>query len=234
MNKRLIIFFLFLFLLLFAIVFVIFTNRKSITLEPSQIPSQGVTTSKKELTLMSSTPTEGAVVPIDTRIIQMTFSEPIDKKAIRTVLTEEGTNGPLSVQSNVTGNELKLTTARFLGPDREYTVVVRIADGGVRQYQLRFRTAKGEQIDTAPIGFAEEEQEWNRINRPDIYIANQVPYTTSAFKIESSITQEGNIVFIVTGKGTRDSLQNAVNAWFDEINVPLGSRSQLQVQYQPQ
>lgn len=90
------------------------------------------------------------------------------------------------------------------------------------------------QPDTRPEGAAQIEDDFNKSNNPDIYVANRCPYEQAAFSIVAVYNNDTRTFnFVVTAKNNdRQKAKDAVTQWLQSIGLSFDAISQLTISYQ--
>ncbi len=84
--------------------------------------------------------------------------------------------------------------------------------------------------DDPPI--AERLAAWNKVNRPDIYILNQLPIQQPTFDLTGDVAEDGKITFTVKLKTiSLQEVQEGVNAWLLSTGLTQEQIDTLVIEY---
>lgn len=90
----------------------------------------------------------------------------------------------------------------------------------------------GPSPDTRPVDVITQTEERNRVEHPDIYLANKMPYNSTDFSMDSSLDASGNITFTVTStKYGGSELQRKVALWLLSLNLTVDQINSLKIVY---
>jgi len=138
----------------------------------------------------------------------------------------------VSYQFRSLGSRLTLIPEQPLEQSMVYTV--RIRDQYVRTIgEINFLTQTiTPSPDTRPVAAVTEIIIRNRQERPDIYLANLMPYEDQDFKMVLETDAEGYFTFVVTpGRLTGDLLKDGVKAWLLSLELTEAQISSLKFVY---
>jgi hypothetical protein len=129
---------------------------------------------------------------------------------------------------------LTVTFNRQLASGTTYTFKVDPKETFPRTYTFTTEGPKPSlQPNTRPEGAAQIEDDFNRTNNPDIYVATRCPYNEAAFAINkkyNDVTRKFD--FVVNSKSDIPKAQEAVQAWLVSIGLSPDAISTLKITYQ--
>jgi hypothetical protein len=89
------------------------------------------------------------------------------------------------------------------------------------------------QPDTRPQGAAQIEDEFNKTNNPDIYLANRCPHDDATFSIDKQYNETTRrFDFIVIAKGDKTKAQDEVQTWLTKTGLSSNAINALTITYQ--
>lgn len=89
------------------------------------------------------------------------------------------------------------------------------------------------QPNTYPEGAAEIEDDFNKTNNPDIFVATRCPHEEATFSIVKKYNESTRkFDFIVTTKGNKTQAQEDVQTWLASIGLSNDAISTLKITYQ--
>ena len=185
-----------------------------------------------ELDIISVTPKDGAEsVNVNTTII-ITFSRSFEEDEI------DFSMGPDAIYSQeIKENVLTVTPWNPLAEGTLYTYSVNFPDDKqkVRLYRFVTQGTPAEHLpDTRDEELVTEVEEYQRINRPDVYITNRTPFENDLFSIKSDFERKvpAHYYFSVSPKTDIETTRQAVDAWLQLQGLTAEQISQLDIRYQ--
>jgi hypothetical protein len=89
------------------------------------------------------------------------------------------------------------------------------------------------QPNTYPEGSAQVEDDFNKTNNPDIYVATRCPHEEATFSIVKKYNESTRkFDFLVTAKGDKTKAQEDVQTWLTSIGLSNDAISTLKITYQ--
>lgn len=184
-----------------------------------------------ELDIIAVTPKDGAQnVSINTAI-KITFSRPFDEDEI------DFSMGPDAIYSEeIKENVLIITPWKPLSEGTLYTYSVNFPDDvqKVRLYKFVTQGTPADHLpDTRDEELVTEVEEYQRVNRPDVYITNRTPFENDMFSITSDFERKvpAHYYFIVTPKSDIETVRQAVDAWLQLQGLTAEQINQLDIRY---
>ncbi|MGE5041638.1 MAG: Ig-like domain-containing protein [Candidatus Levyibacteriota bacterium] len=159
--------------------------------------------------------------------ISFEFNKPVADTSPAITFTPQ-TNSTYSFSQNV----LLITPSSALLPATGYTVTVNL--GGQTFFTVFNTTGPAPTIgkSTLPTGQAQQDQEYLKANRPDIFISNYVPYQGSTFSVTSGYsTGQDRFIFTVTAKNTGVNVKQDFLDWAKSKGLNDAQAGQLLVTY---
>jgi len=138
----------------------------------------------------------------------------------------------VAFQLKALGQALTLIPDNPLEQSTVYTV--RIRDRYIRTLkELRFLTKTvSPSPDTRPVAAVTETVLRNRLERPDVYLANILPYESQDFTMVLETDAEGYFTFVVTqGRLNGELLKEAVKNWLLSLELTEAQIATLNLEY---
>lgn len=135
--------------------------------------------------------------------------------------------------TSVEGKQLIITPQRPLQPDTDYTLTVRPTVSQERSFTFKTINPQDEtDADTYPIGAREQSEEFQRINYPDVFLANQTPYETEQFVITHEYDPGvGAFVFQVQLRGNIQESRQAFADWLVSLGMTGEQVDRVQIEF---
>ncbi len=90
----------------------------------------------------------------------------------------------------------------------------------------------GQQVDTFDAQLHDKLQKEEMINRPDIVVAKNTPYTTDKIIVVTDFVDEHGGYFAITvSKVVEEDVKNEVNEWFKSLGLTDQAIAKLKVTY---
>jgi hypothetical protein len=143
-------------------------------------------------------------------------------------------NGDLVIDKN----RLVITSSENLDPGTLYTFSVEFTNQKEKIRLYRFMT-EGQPNPFLPSTREEEvvnefENE-QRINYPDLYIANKTPYNSDIFSARSVFdpdSSSGYVLIITSNINNRQQIETAVDIWLQSLNLSREQILELNIRYE--
>ena len=156
----------------------ILNNGTKPSLEPARIA---------KLEILSVAPADGAgKVPLDARI-EITFDKPDTQND-----TEFSIHPQLLYDLTWKDNKMIVSPRENYGSGTVYTYIIKYQSTPIPSQTYTFTTIGKpvQQPDTQPEGGAEFEKAFQRELHPDVYLSNNVPYSSDTFSVTGEFTAE--------------------------------------------
>lgn len=143
----------------------------------------------------------------------------------------------ISFTKTFQGNSLIIKPTTSYTPGTLYTYIIYYKNTNQDERTYSFTTTGPTQAylpDTKPTGFAQEEKKYLQDEYPDAYVANNTPFESTTFKIDSAYKTEPNnhYYFIVTKKITDENqVRTDVNAWLSSLQLSPSQIQSLEIEY---
>ena len=199
-------------------------------ISPTQVRLQP-TFSDTNLTIVSSSPKNYSTqVPLNS-VVRVVFSRQIRPNELNfEFINDQFINVDYSL--SLADNKATLTPKQPLEPSRAYTV--RVRDSYLRIIgKLEFSALTlTPSPDTRPVAALTETIIRTRAERPDIYLANLMPYESFDFKMDIEIDDEGYLTFVATSDRFQgELLKSAVERWLISIELTSEQIKDLPLEY---
>ncbi|MFA6005858.1 MAG: hypothetical protein WC775_05240 [Patescibacteria group bacterium] len=90
----------------------------------------------------------------------------------------------------------------------------------------------GPSPDTRPVELISQIEEKHRVENPDIYVANKLPYIGSDFEMNYDMAADGKITFTVRSSDFSGSeLQRKVATWLLSLGLTIEQINSLTIEY---
>lgn len=138
---------------------------------------------------------------------------------------------------SINGSYLFLSPLSLLSPSTNYIVTISSSDRKKLIYTLVFSTEGPAPtvVDTRPSGEPQKTDELLKKTRPDAFLSNKMPYTTTEFKAVYSFKSAptGHFAFTVTLLGTnKDAAKLSFITWVKSFGLSDTQINQLDITYQ--
>lgn len=222
-----IIFGIFIFALIIITLFTQINKSKQTTPTPSIFPISTVTPetiptgAEKPLDIIFTQPEDKAKNISLSQDIIISFNRVLSLSEVIFVLAPA-----VNYTTSINGNNLIIKPSEPLSPGTLYTYIINYKFLKQLPSKTRSFTTLGPtpsvKPDTFPVGLFEEQDRLQREKHPDIFLANQTPYSTNDFSISSDFKQTpiGHFYFVVTLKGEDKNLaKNNFMAWLESLGL---------------
>lgn len=180
---------------------------------------------KSGLLLQSTTPTDGATNILTNTNIVLTFNQQINKNDISFTIAP---NIPFAMRAS--GTNFVVTPNEPLMSDTTYVYFVTIK--GVPSYTYSFQTIHDPSITTAPDNASEIENEINKHNYPDEFLAQYTPYDSNTISVISSYSEDlSSYTFFVKYYNTLDAATKEFNRWGISLGLTQQQLQSLRINY---
>ncbi len=232
-TKALIIaaFVLFLFLILATVL--LLRSGQPTTEGPAVSPTPRMGTSElRGVRIVSSIPEANATnVPVKTSQVRITLSGGLKQGTIEVSVYEKSTRGTVPNTVSVNGANVVVDLLRVLAPREEYLVTLTHQPNGVSVGSFRFTIEDAPAVDTYPFGLFEEQERNDLKERPDIYVANKLPYSTDAFTIDARVSGGSFVYSAQSSSLSEDELKQVVQQWLLSLGLTDRQISGLTIEY---
>lgn len=224
-----------------VLILVFATLRKTTTQPhlpiPTSIPdiyTSPIPTVSSSVRVLSSKPETGAVnVAVDIAAIRILFNSPQKPEQFKIFLGASNTKTSIGTNVTAEGNQLVIQPLMTLIPNTVFTLTVRSVAGNVLIYSLTFTTENVPIVDTFPSGFDTYTEQRDFQERPDIYLANKLPYGTVSFTMALEIPDSGSYIYHVKPKITdAQKVRADVLAWLHSINLTDTDIDSFDIRYE--
>lgn len=208
---------------------VVFLALKSATIQPSKksaltiVPTveTPVVTQPALLSVVSSKPENGDTnVAIDIAEIRILFSGKPVINAYSIRFEDQNTKARIGINVSVEGSQMIIQPLMTLAPETVYTVSVLNTIDKVQIFTMTFTTVSTPPLNTFPSGFDVYTEQRDLRERPDIYLANKLPYIESVFIMTLEVPDNGPYVFHVKAKITDvKKVRTNVVDWLHSIGL---------------
>lgn len=248
MNKKIIIFagaILILLMLVIAIVSVVMSSKQKpapqITNQAPTITSVPVDTTNKPAVSMqpspivlSSSPSDGQQqVSVTTKSLTLQLQGVSIQKSEDVVIRIDP---PTQFSYRAKDGRVQINFLSNLQEGITYSYSVSVNNG--TPYIASFKTAgvgPTAKPGIEPPGFYEEQMAQQKTKNPDIYLSNQVPYSSTTFLVESVFVEQPaeHFKFVVTRKGsaTETQVKDELKKWILEQGITGAQYSSLDIVY---
>jgi len=200
-------------------------------LQPSKYPTP---TTSSTIRVLSTKPATGAQnIAVDISAVRILFSTPQNPEQFIVYLGAKNTK--IAVGTNVTaeGNQLIIQPLMTLIPDSVYTLTIKSVVGNSFTYSLSFTTAHIPVVDTFPSGFDTYTEQRDLNERPDIYLANKLPYGTDSFLMTLEVPDSGAYIYHVKSKiADVQKVKTDVAVWLQSIGITSAESSGFDIRYE--
>lgn len=194
-----------------------------------QITSYQKSADQPKLEVVAVAPVDEAQkVPLDAKI-GITFNQPDDQND-----AEFSIHPSIRYDIAWEGNTMIVTLTENYAPGTLYTYIIKYQSRDLPSKTYSFTTIGriAPASDTQPEGAAEAENAFQRVNHPDVYLSNNVPYSSGTFSVASEFvtSPEGHFQFTVTSlqsTGKEDFI-----AWLKTLLLDDDQIAKLDVIYQ--
>ncbi|MCR4326801.1 MAG: Ig-like domain-containing protein [Candidatus Roizmanbacteria bacterium] len=219
-----------------AVIMILRTSSQSaVSPGSTTIPTPATSTPSEAsgLSMIQTTPANNSIdVPLETTALTIIVSRSLkSNESLEATVREKGTGGQIATEVTMQGKTATITLLRVLAPKEEYLVSLSVLPSGRLVGSFRFTTVDAEPLDTYPFGLFEEQDRNTLKERPDIYLANQLPYTSDDFTMSAQLEQGTFTYDVVSETLTQDELIAAVNTWLLSLGLNAGQISGLQFNY---
>lgn len=239
MQKKL--FLIAIFSLVFVLILFIIILRvvkKEERLPEAPVPTSLVTTPgvtfplrQTDLSVVSTKPTANSQeVALNTTVV-INFNRVVTTGEVQFEFTDEEFN-KVNYSSKITGKQITLVPQPVLEQSRVYTI--KVMDRFKRLlYQFEFLTLTvAPSPDTRPIAALTQTIIRTRKERPDVYLANLMPYQSYDFAMELEIREGGYFNFVVTSDRLGESLlKSRVEEWLLSLELTSEQIKDLPLEY---
>ncbi|MCR4330130.1 MAG: Ig-like domain-containing protein [Candidatus Roizmanbacteria bacterium] len=223
-----------------VLILVVSTLRKT-SIQPvlptPTVPVQYTTpvpTLSTALRVLSSKPVDGETnVAVTLDAIRILFNAPQKIEQFQVYFGAK--NAKTSIGTNVTseGNQLVIQPLMTLTPKTEFTLTIRSASSDTFVYSLSFTTVDVLAVDTFPTGFDTYTEQKDLKERPDIYLANKLPYATDSFIMTLEVPDNGAYIYHVKSKITDvKKVRNDVVIWLKSIGITPENSAGFDIRYE--
>jgi hypothetical protein len=217
--------------------FSLFTNgNKKQT--PQPIPQKGIIVNTQypdqQYTIVSTNPSQGQTNVARTQPITLTFNQTVETIPHFSLLP--------SVQYSMVarGNTVTITPTNSFEVGQMYSLVVtlpRPTQGNDTLYQLVFTIAGPTPTlapDTTDQNLFKNDDESTKNARPDVFLSNYTPYTSSTFSVASDYKTDptGHFFFTVTIHGDQNSGRADLTNWMKSLGLTDSQIQSLDITYQ--
>ena len=186
-----------------------------------------------DIDIVDILPKDGAVDVSPNTKIEITFSRNLKNDEIN-FSSAPKINGDLVIDKN----RLVITSSENLDPGTLYTFSVEFTNQKEKIRLYRFMT-EGQSNPFLPSTREEEvvndfENE-QRINYPDLYIANKTPYNSDIFSARSVFdpdSSSGYVLIITSNINNRQQIETAVDIWLQSLNLSREQILELNIRYE--
>ncbi len=207
-------------------------SRPGATVTPARVQPTAPVPETAPLSLVSTSPNNGAeAVGLDTNI-ELRFNR-TPRASELTISLVENLTEQKSYRTRIIDNKLVVIPDTPLAESSVYRVTVRRAADLELIGEVSFLTLTTTvREDTRPVELVTQIEERSREERPDIYLANKMPYDSADFRMDLEIDEVGNFTFVVTSnKYTGGLLVNRVNQWLQSIGLTVEQIEDLEFAY---
>lgn len=185
-----------------------FANRQEITKIPTGAPQVPLAVMD---TIIEGGSESASLLPQ----IQIMFNQPVTRSSFTF-----STRPEVGVSITTNGATASAQIDELLEQGVQYEYIVNTPNQLPRVYPFRTEST------TPP-------EDVIRIYKPDQFINTLLPYENESFAMTATYNQDQKrYMFRVEGKiRNREELVEAVNTWFDEIDIPQESREELRINY---
>lgn len=195
------------------------------------ITAPGVEKSTDKLKIIKTTPADKAKnVPSD-QTITVTFNRKISLNELEFSMAPE-----VKYVLSVKNNELVVTPEQSLNQGITYTYLIKQKDHKIPLATFSF-TVQGNLLeflpDTRPLGAQEFEENFQRENHPDVFLANKTPFETDLFAVTNRFVKEpeGHFKFTVYLLGETSVSQKAFYDWLGSLNLTSEQIAKLDIEF---
>lgn len=192
--------------------------------------SQTHINTKNPISVESTDPEDGAINIAVDKTIHVTFSRPIDPSEVTFVISP-----PFSFKQSVANNVLTINPSEKLSQYTTYTFFISFTSFQPSA-NYTFTTVSPNPSITPIEGDAvrEHSDQNNKIDRPDVFLSNQTPYSTNSFRIEDGFTPypQDHFFFTVTLNTTTSTPKQDFINWLRSLTLSDDQIKQLDIRYQ--
>jgi len=241
MNTRIKIFFASVIILFVVFIIAVIMILRSSSQSPvgpglTTIPTQAIPTLSGEvsgLSIIRTSPAHnGTDIPLKTTTLTIVVSRSLkSNESLEATVREKGTGGQIATEVHMQGKTATVTLLRVLAPKEEYLVSLSVLPSARLVGSFRFTTVDAQPLDTYPFGLFEEQDRNTLKDRPDIYLANQLPYSSDDFSMTAELEQGKFTYYVESQTLDEDALIKAVNIWLLSLGLNEGQISGLRFNY---
>lgn len=216
----------FIFLLLLISSFFFSSGKSSVNNVTTPTP---ITTNQNTnpLSILTTDPLNNQTnVPIN-QIITITFNKNVLSGNITFTIQPSA-----QYVGNIVNNQYVVNLTSNLLPNTQYTYTIHVHDRNLGVYTF---TTAGSQSGITNDNAAQTIKDWSRTNKPDMFLYNQTPYSTSDFSVSKDISQTApyNAFFTVSLLGTdKNSGKQAFLQWLTSLGLTDQQIQNLDIRYQ--
>lgn len=207
------------------------SGQPSSGLSPTAATVSPQPTSLSTLRLVTIDPVNGASgVDLSTNIV-VTFNRPVLENEVSLEFLDKAFK-PVSFDYGIVRDKLTLDPDENLTENSIYTL--RVRDQNVRvigETSFLTKTVTVEE-DTRPVTAVTETVIRTRRERPDVFLANELPYESFDFNMVREVNSEGYFVFVVTSNRLAgETLKDAVKQWLLKLELSNEQIATLNIVY---
>lgn len=205
-------------------------NRLQLAATPT-IASKTPTSVSGILSVLATDPADASDnTPLDKQIV-ITFNREFSKNELNIEFLDNSLQ-PVAHTYTITASRLILKPTAPLNQATVYTI--RVRDRYIKTIkEFSFLTLTvAPSPDTRPIPALTETIIRTRAERPDVYLANELPYESFDFKMVLEIDNEGYFTFVVTSNRlTGELLKDSVQQWLLNLELTKAQIETLKIVY---
>jgi hypothetical protein len=225
----------FLLVLIFLVLLLRLTQQKPVkpaTPETEEVTATPSAKPAAALELVSVLPAnEASGVELEP-VVEFTFNRSVSQgEVIIEFLDSNLSQVPFSYQ--ISGKKVSLELSKPLVQSMVYTLRVRNKNLHTLGQSLFLTKTVDPQPDTGPPpAEITKVVQQNRLEHPDIFLANQLPVERSDFSMRERVADGGYLHFVVTSSTlSGESLKNKVEAWLTELGLTSEQINSLTIEY---